>query len=59
MKFTFRTEAMTTVDNHVIPTKGQGSWANSTSAMFLFKEILWGGLLVEHLAHLPSISAQQ
>jgi hypothetical protein len=24
--------------------KGQGSWVNPTSAIFLFKEILWGGL---------------
>jgi hypothetical protein len=33
-----------TVDNHVILTQGQGSWVNPTSAIFLFKEILWGGL---------------
>jgi hypothetical protein len=32
--------------------KGQCSWVNPTSAIFLFKEILWGGLYVEHLAHL-------
>jgi hypothetical protein len=27
--------------------------------IFLFTEILWGGLYVEHLAHLTSIFTQQ
>jgi hypothetical protein len=33
-----------TVDNHVILTKWYGSWVHPTSAVFLFKGFIWGGL---------------